>query len=799
MKKLLYLIALITFLSNAQEKLNYSKVKILYNSTEDFNRLKNLEIPLDHGIHKKDTYFISFFSSQEVQKIKNAGFITEVIIEDVETDFLERNKANTTIVNTKNLSCSSNEGPIEYQTPSNFELGSMGGYLTYQEMLDNLDAMHSLYPNIISARSDIGSFTTTGTPDNSTTPSIGGNKLQWVKISDNPDVDEDEPEVLYDAIHHAREPASLSQLIFYMWYLLENYDSDPIVKQIVDNTELYFVPVVNPDGYLYNQKTYPNGGGMWRKNRNNTYGTDLNRNYDYYPNGDPSSSVWGGQGTSTNTSNDVYAGTGPFSEVETQAMKWFVEQHEFSVALNNHTFGDLLLYPFGYESNKPTVDDNFYKAISGIMVSQNGYSNIISSGLYPAAGDSDDFMYGTIGTHNKIIAFTPEIGDSFWPSSNEIIGICKEMTFLNLTAAKLAGNYAKVVDETNYNIGSNLSFNASYSIENIGVSGNGNFEISIIPVSNNIESVGSSKSYTGLTFSNATEDQIMINLKNSITNGEDVIYKIELNTGAVVETFEVIKKFGEVVALVDNNADNLSDFETSTWSTTSSTYVSGVSSITDSPGGNYSSNISNSIALSNAVDLSDAITANIEFYAKWDIENNYDYVQLQISENDGASWIPQCGKYTNAGSSNAAQPTGEPLYDGIQSDWIKEEINLSDYLGKVIKIRFVLRSDQNTEGDGFYFDDLKVNIIKDEPLSVDDFEEITVSLHPNPTEGKVYFNFEDNNTYKAEVFNTIGQRILSTEVNNEKNTIDLSAYNKGIYFVKIYDRLKDKTFKIIKH
>ena len=121
MKKALCILILIGLISNAQEKLNYSKVKILYNSTENFNRLKNLEIPLDHGIHKKDTYFISFFSSQEVQKIKNAGFTTEVMIEDVETDFLERNKANTTTVNTKNLSCSSNEAPIEYQTPSNFD------------------------------------------------------------------------------------------------------------------------------------------------------------------------------------------------------------------------------------------------------------------------------------------------------------------------------------------------------------------------------------------------------------------------------------------------------------------------------------------------------------------------------------------------------------------------------------------------------------------------------------------------------------------------------------------------------
>ena len=50
-----------------------------------------------------------------------------------------------------------------------------------------------------------------------------------------------------------------------MWYLLENYDSNESIKQIIDNSELYFVPCVNPDGYIYNETSEPSGGGMWRK------------------------------------------------------------------------------------------------------------------------------------------------------------------------------------------------------------------------------------------------------------------------------------------------------------------------------------------------------------------------------------------------------------------------------------------------------------------------------------------------------------------------------------------------------
>ncbi len=91
--------------------------------------------------------------------------------------------------------------------------------------------------------------------------------------------------MLYTALTHAREPASVQQLLYFMYYILENYGVDDEITDIVDNTELYFVPCVNPDGYVYNQMESPQGGGMWRKNRRNngdgSFGVDLNRNFGY--------------------------------------------------------------------------------------------------------------------------------------------------------------------------------------------------------------------------------------------------------------------------------------------------------------------------------------------------------------------------------------------------------------------------------------------------------------------------------------------------------------------------------------
>ena len=95
-----------------------------------------------------------------------------------------------------------------------------------------------------------------------------------------------------------------------MWSLLEGYNSDEELTYLVNNREMYFVPVVNPDGYVYNQTTNPLGGGLWRKNRSvnsgNCMGVDLNRNFSF---------EWGNPfGSSFDPCDNTYRGTEAFSE-----------------------------------------------------------------------------------------------------------------------------------------------------------------------------------------------------------------------------------------------------------------------------------------------------------------------------------------------------------------------------------------------------------------------------------------------------------------------------------------------------
>jgi len=782
------------FSQNVQEK--HQRAKINYNQPDDLRTLESIGIPVDHGVHKKGVFIISDFSVSEIEKARNAGYKVDLLIEDSKEYFLQRNTIKS--VTKKNPSCE-NQSSSDYQTPNNFTLGSMGGYLTYQEMLDQLDLMKSLYPQLISTKENISDFLTEGEPDNSTTPSIGGNGIKWVKISDNPTISsEEEPQILYTAIHHAREPNSLSQLVFYMWYLLENYELDNEIKSIVDNTELFFIPVVNPDGYLYNEKTDPNGGGFWRKNRKNGHGVDNNRNYEYYINGNSSDGVWGGEGASNNTSSSSYHGTGPFSEIENQAIKWFCEQHNFVMAFNNHSYGDLLLYPYGYTSDAPTPENEVFEIISEELVSRNGFNNILSSGLYPAAGDSDDYMYGTIGTHNKIYAMTPEIGSEFWPPSSQIEEIAKSMMYLNTTSAKMVNNYAVLNDTSPAFIGDEVIINQTFNLKRMGISGNGNFTISVNPISLNISAVGDPILFSNLELLEETNGSIQYTLLNDTQPGDNIVFELIVNNGNYEQKVLVKKVYGKIIPVFEDYGNSVTNnFNNNGWNTTNTSFVSPSNSITDSPNGNYQNNENKTITISEEVILTNAISANITFYAKWDIENNWDYVQLEVSLDNGNSWIPQCGLFTNEGSDNQTQPTGEPLYDGSQNDWVLEQIDLNDYLGEEITIRFNFVTDGEVRADGFYFDDLTINVIDNEALGNSDIIESSFGVHPNPLKNFLYITTPKNN-YKISIYNIHGQLIRTPSTYSGSQTIDYGSLSKGIYLMKITSKNYSKIHKIIK-
>jgi hypothetical protein len=119
-----------------------------------------------------------------------------------------------------------------------------GLYHTYSEGMAEINQLHADFPDIVGAPFSIGT-------------TLGGNTIWAFKVSDNPAVDEDEPEVLFGAYIHAREAITIEVLLHFLHHLTDNYGTDDRVTDIVDGRELWFIPFINPDGVLYNEATNP--------------------------------------------------------------------------------------------------------------------------------------------------------------------------------------------------------------------------------------------------------------------------------------------------------------------------------------------------------------------------------------------------------------------------------------------------------------------------------------------------------------------------------------------------------------
>jgi len=221
------------------------------------------------------------------------------------------------------------------------------------------------------------------------------------------------PACLFMGLHHSREWISVEVPLALLIELTEKYAKDENVKKLVDEHDIWIVPVASPDGLIYSQTK----STMWRKNRrlnaDKSYGVDLNRNYGYQ---------WGNVGASNSPGSDTYHGTKAFSEFTSQAIKALAEREKFRTSVSFHSYSELVLYPFGYGYDIPCPDKKLLSELAAEMAKFNGYTPQNSADLYPAMGDSDDWLYGTAGA----LAFTFELGSQFVPNDAEVDKICAD-------------------------------------------------------------------------------------------------------------------------------------------------------------------------------------------------------------------------------------------------------------------------------------------------------------------------------------------------------------------------------------
>ena len=675
----------------AQGPAAYSKVKVYTDAPHrSLQQLAALGVAVDHGMIAKNQYIITDLSAAELQLARANGYTCEVLMDDVVAHYRQQNTLGAP-PDTKAIGWLCN-GPRTFAVPQHFALGSMGGYYTWAEMLAILDSMAALYPNLISPKVSIGT-------------SLEGRPIHYVRLSNNPNVDQAKPEVMFNSLHHAREPAGLSQMIFFMWYLLENYGTDAEATYLLDNRELYIVPCVNPDGYVYNETTDPLGGGLWRKNRRDngdgTFGVDLNRNYGW---------LWGADdnGSSPDPASEVYRGTGPFSEPETQAMRDFCIAHEFRSALNYHTYGNMLIHPWGFGQGVLTPDSTLFTAHADLLTRNNGYVNGTCDQVlsYNVNGTSDDWMYGEQVAKPKMIAMTPEAGlgdEGFWPPAWRIEPICQETMDENLLQAHVVGAYAQAIDRSPP-VFAGLAQQFQFDLQGLGLD-TAAFTVSVEPLLN-VLSTGAPVAFAAVAPLDLRNDSIELFLDPAIADGDEVRFVVVVDNGLFAMRDTINKVYGQPGIAFANAGNSMAGWLPTVWGTTTEHSFSPPTSITDSPF-DFVGTFENILELASPIDLSLATSASLTFMARWQIKHNRNYAQVQASP-DGQSWTALCGTHTRPGS--VFQDPGEPIYDGEQDQWVLEEMDLGDFVGQETWLRFRMVSYDFYQDDGFYMDDLELVI-----------------------------------------------------------------------------------------
>jgi carboxypeptidase T len=382
-------------------------VRLEVKTQEQFERLSALH--LDIAASLRGSHVDVVVEPSDMDRIALLGVKYEVLVDDLQADL------------------------------SSVLVEGLGEYHSYSEATEELLAAAESHPDI--ARAETIGMTFQNRP------------IWAIKISDNPSVDDlTEPDVLFVGLHHARELMTVEVVLYLMHYLLDGYGVDSRVTHLVNDREIWIVPVLNADGHVYMEGQYPLP--IWRKNRKPTgisgcTGIDINRNYGY---------EWGCDdfGSSPSACAEDYRGDRPFSERETQAIRDLVldDAHNFTMALSYHSYGQLVLFPWGY-TNDHTEDHDTFQALADSMAAYNGYTAGPGySTIYSTNGDFDDWMYGDLvvtggllpGTpvteKDRVYSFTLEVGTSFIPDPQQVglVTIPRKNLQPNLLAIEYADN-----------------------------------------------------------------------------------------------------------------------------------------------------------------------------------------------------------------------------------------------------------------------------------------------------------------------------------------------------------------------
>jgi carboxypeptidase T len=749
------------------EEIKYSLVEIFVNSEDDLDQLQHLSLNFENTEILKDKTNL-IVNLHELESLKKYGIEYEMIIDDLERHYSDqavkyRDKANI------NLS-------------DNFQLGSVGGFHTLEEIDENMERMATNYPQYFQEKQEIGK----SYEDRDIYAYCFGN------IS--------KPEILLTGLHHAREPIGSTAILFFLWKLMELAEAgDQQAIYLLQERAIWVVPMLNPDGWLFNYSRYPDGGGLWRKNRratnDSTFGVDLNRNYG-------PEELWNASnnGSSIDPRSDLYRGPYPFSEPETEAVRDFMLERNIRLALNYHSYGNYLIYPY-HAIDSETSDSSLFRALSRELSQKNQYSfgTTIQTVRYGARGTSDDWMYLKNNDGNKTIAITPEIGtinDRFYPPPDRIPEQVIDCFIMNWQVCWSAGVNVRPYDLF-YDYQQDIKSELVLNIRNVGLEdGDVRVELNSLDtlftiVSNKID-VFADDSWR----QKELRYEIIVNKPHDlITNGETYPFEVDIVHSGIHrrDTFLVKLMCYDEIYLYHNRNQPKPEllWDMDDWGIEYSDDLNHFV-LSDSPQAYYQDSANNFMELLEPIEL-DKPTL-LEFTTRWNLEPNDDFAVLLLSTDRGEEWISikTDRMVKGSGRDQGRQDTSLYGFHGNFTGWVTQRYDLSEFQGKSIILRFGLISDRSAQYDGWYISNIVIREFADCPLlsSVNDepikrkanthicinADEFSLTIPQEMVDSKIEINMYNSFGELDYQASSIGKMIVKVPVSNKSS---------GNYFIHI--------------
>ena len=764
------------------ENQKYSQVRIFTTSQSDFQKIQNAGLFLDGVVNKPGLYFEAWLSETEINLLKNSGVPYEVTIDDWQKYYQSLPR-----MTEAEMQAAIHQAYIKDNIVHSI-YGTMGGFLKYSEVVAKLDSMRLQYPNFISAKFSLGT--------------TYESRTQWcVRITKNPNAPTGRPEVYYHGIIHAREPQSMENQMYYFYWLFENYNIDPLATFILNNREIYWIPVYNPDGYVNNETTNPTGGGQWRTNRHITSGScgpvDLNRNWGIYQywnstnGGSSTDQCNGGQGT--------YRGTAPISEIENQNIMNFFISRNFKTGIGGHTYGNYIIKPWAWCDPTPTPDDATFNTFLADMHKYNGYTigTTMQTVGYYVRGSLDDWTYNdsghAAGTHALIVTCeTGSSSDGFWPAQSNIIPLAQGMLWPCQYIACVAASWINVTNaafnQATYNQGGSGNFKVVFS--NKGITAASNVKVQCIPLNTNYITIPV-QSYTKASMPSFSADSTTFNFTiaaNAPVNcGIPVLVTVKQSDTTLVYSKTVYCLIGNGTLTLADSAENgftrwTAGGTPATWQVVTNAYHSSSHSFADNASNAYTNNANNWMVLTNPINTSTNPIVYLTYWQMYSTEAGYDYCYLETSNDNGTTWVTV------------------QSWNGANTTWTQQAFDLTSYAAgsTQFKIRFRLQSDAGVTGQGWHVDDIKLyTYCQDIINSVGNIEQTPAKYsleqnYPNPFNPvtRINYSIAKQGPVKISVYDMLGREV--TVLVNEVKTpgfysVDFNStgLSSGMYFYKM--------------